>query len=150
MKIDGRLLSRGFWLYIWEITSDSKRRLYVGRTGDNASPFAASPFKRIGQNLDSKPNAKANALYRLLQREEMICSECAFEMVAIGPIYAEQKTWEEHVPCRNKMAAIEGHAAQYLKARGYKVLGFHPPGKTDDCGNWKRVETLLADKFPIL
>jgi hypothetical protein len=47
MSFDGALLGRGFWLYVWRITDDSRSALYVGRTGDSSSPHASSPFKRI-------------------------------------------------------------------------------------------------------
>jgi len=54
IKFDGRLLDRGFWLYVIDIHGPADRHLYVGRTGDSSSPNAASPFSRIGQHLDPR------------------------------------------------------------------------------------------------
>jgi hypothetical protein len=35
LEFDGALLARGFWLYIWEITTNDGGKVhYVGRTGD--------------------------------------------------------------------------------------------------------------------
>lgn len=66
MRFDGHLLNRGFWLYVWEIKGPQSHHIYVGRTGDSSSPHASSLFKRIGQHLDHRPNAKGNALGRQL------------------------------------------------------------------------------------
>jgi hypothetical protein len=52
VTLDGAMLRRGFYLYVWEITPpDGKKVLYVGRTGDSSSPNAQSLFNRLGQNL---------------------------------------------------------------------------------------------------
>lgn len=63
----GALLERGFWLYVWRVRQDSREALYVGRTGDSSSRFAASPFSRLSQHLDLRPKASANMLLRNLQ-----------------------------------------------------------------------------------
>src|SRR2546430_5631539 len=67
IKFDGRVLERGFWLYVIDIFTPEGRRLYVGRTGDSSSCNAGSPFSRIGQHLDCRANAKGNALARNLR-----------------------------------------------------------------------------------
>ena len=60
VTLDGAILRRGFWLYVWEITTpDGRKVLYVGRTGDKSSPFAQSLFNRLGQNLGTLANAEA-------------------------------------------------------------------------------------------
>ena len=105
MEFSGRLLKRGFWLYIWDIREQNQRRLYVGRTGDSSSPHASSPFRRIGQHLDTRLNAKGNALGRQLASRGINPEACTFEMTAIGPIFDEQKTMHEHEPFRDKTAA---------------------------------------------
>ncbi|MGA8005125.1 MAG: hypothetical protein WCA17_03415, partial [Burkholderiales bacterium] len=64
LSFGGAVLERGFWLYVWRVTNGTKRFLYVGRTGDSSSQFAASPFARIGQHLDLRPKASANMLHR--------------------------------------------------------------------------------------
>ena len=126
MEFSGKLLKRGFWLYVWDIKEDRRRHLYVGRTGDSSSPHASSPFRRIGQHLDSSLNAKGNALGRQLRAAKIDPEKCTFEMTAIGPIFNEQKTMHEHIPFRDEMAALERALADELKRRGYEVLGTHP------------------------
>ena len=148
MKFDGALLQRGFWLYVWEIKGDKSHHVYVGRTGDNASPHAQSPFKRIGQHLDPSPNAKGNALGKQLRNAGVKHVGCTFEMVAIGPLFPEQRTMTEHVPVRDQMAALERAVADDLKDRGYEVLGTHPRVGKPDSSLVAQLRTLLEDRFP--
>jgi hypothetical protein len=45
---EGALLTRGFWLYIWEIkVGDGRSIYYVGKTGDKPSGSSQSPFDRL-------------------------------------------------------------------------------------------------------
>ena len=148
MKFDGHLLSRGFWLYVWEIKSPQSHILYVGRTGDSSSPHASSPFKRIGQHLDSGTNAKGNSLRRLLERAKVSCEECSFEMVAIGPIFSEQPDFEAHKPKRDQLAALERAIADDLRQRGYDVLGSHPRIGLPDQPLLQQLQRLLRARFP--
>ena len=57
VRFEGALLERGFWLYVWRVRQESREVLYVGRTGDSSSRFAASPFSRLSQHLDIRPKA---------------------------------------------------------------------------------------------
>lgn len=148
MEFNGKLLKRGFWLYIWDIKEDRKRHLYVGRTGDSSSPNASSPFRRIGQHLDSRLNAKGNALGRQLESAGIDAQNCTFEMTAIGPIFDEQKTMPEHKPLRDKTAALERALADELKRRGYNVLGSHPKAKEPDPALFEQVIVRLRTSFP--
>lgn len=46
VTLDGAMLRRGFWLYVWEITTpNGDKVLYVGRTGDSSSerPVVVQP-----------------------------------------------------------------------------------------------------------
>ena len=148
MEFTGRLLQRGFWLYVWDIKEDGRRHLYVGRTGDTSSPHASSPFRRIGQHLDFSLHAKGNALGRQLRSAGMSPEACTFEMTAIGPIFAEQETMPEHRPLRNKTAALERALADELKRRGYNVLGTHPKAVKPDGELMKQVNDKLTMLFP--
>lgn len=148
MKFDGRLLRRGFWLYIWRIRGEASDHLYVGRTGDSSSPHASSPFKRIGQHLDPSPKAKGNALGRQLRKAGVNCEACELEMVAVGPIFEEQETFEAHVPFRNRTAHLERAVADWLRQRGYTVLGTHPPVGSPDRELFAGVIEHLGSKFP--
>jgi hypothetical protein len=149
MEFSGKLLKRGFWLYIWDIREDRRRHLYVGRTGDSSSPNASSPFRRIGQHLDSTLNAKGNALSRQLKSAGIEPETCNFEMTAIGPIFEEQETMPDHIPLRDKTAALERAVADELKRRGYTVLGKHPRAEAPDRGLLEQVIGKLQVAFPL-
>jgi hypothetical protein len=150
MSFEGRLLSRGFWLYVWEIKGPRSHHVYVGRTGDSSSPHASSPFKRIGQHLDPGRSAKGNALLRQLRRAGVKHEECCFDMIAVGPIFSEQATFVKHVPVRNKMAALERAVADELQRRGYMVLGIHPRDATPEQSVLQQIKTLLESMFPYV
>jgi hypothetical protein len=48
IALDGGVLRRGFWLYVWEVIAPTREGfLYVGRTGDSSSANAQSPFNRM-------------------------------------------------------------------------------------------------------
>jgi hypothetical protein len=148
MEFSGKLLKRGFWLYVWDIKQDRQHHLYVGRTGDSASPYASSPFRRIGQHLETRINAKGNALGRQLKAAGIDPETCIFEMTAIGPIFDEQKTMPEHIPFRDETAALERALADELKRRGYEVLGAHPKAKEPNSKLLSQVLEKLQGWFP--
>ena len=125
ISFDGELLRRGFWLYAWKIACNAEVFYYVGRTGDSSSCNAASPFNRIGNHLDPRPNAKANALTRRLIEVGLKPEECNFRMAAVGPLYPEQETFDDHKVIRDRVATLEHEVAKALRARGLKVLGVH-------------------------
>jgi hypothetical protein len=150
MTFDGHLLNRGFWLYVWQIRGAQFCHVYVGRTGDSSSPHASSPFKRIGQHLDPKPNAKGNALGKQLIRAGVKNEECTFEMVAVGPVFPEQPDFAAHKPVRDQMGALERAIADELRQRGYNVLGTHPREGLPDQSLLQQIRRLLDAKFPVL
>lgn len=150
MTFDGKLLNRGFWLYVWQIKGPVSHHVYVGRTGDSSSAHASSPFRRIGEHLNPSPKAKGNALGKQLQREGVKFAECSFEMVAVGPVYPEQSDFDAHVPFRNQMAALERAVADELKRRGYNVLGTHPRQGSPDQAVLQQIQALLDPKFPLV
>ena len=150
MTFDGHLLNRGFWLYVWEIKGSMSHHVYVGRTGDSSSPHASSPFKRIGQHLNPSSKAKGNALSKQLRAAGVKYEECRFEMVAIGPIFPEEATFEGHVPVRNQMAVLERAIAEELQRRGYVVLGAHPRAGSPDRSVLEEILALLDSKFPVI
>jgi hypothetical protein len=125
IKFDGRVLDRGFWLYVIDIRAPQGRRLYVGRTGDSSSAHASSPFSRIGQHLDCRPHAKGNTLARNLRSAGIEPAACKLEMIAVGPIFPEEREFSAHRPVRDRMAALEKALASVLRDRGYILLGQH-------------------------
>lgn len=121
LAFDGALLRRGFWLYIWEITTPKQATLYyVGRTGDSSSSNAQSPFNRMGQHLGF--NARSNVLRRRLQSKGVNPENCVFRLVAHGPVLEEARTRDEHVRRRDRIAAVEKALAEIMVAAGYNVI----------------------------
>jgi hypothetical protein len=118
---NGEMLARGFWLYVWDITTPQKRHLYyVGRTGDSSSNNAQSPFNRMGQHLGS--NAKNNVLRHSLESKDVDPESCAFRLVAHGPILPEAGSLKEHMKSRDSIAAMEKALALALTEAGYEVM----------------------------
>ena len=122
--------------------------LYVGRTGDSSSQFAASPFSRLGQHLDIRPSAKANTLLRQINGHGFTFSDCKFELFSVGPIFAEQQTMDEHRLHRDIVAPLEAALAEHFKKRGHVVVGKHPKLKPHDKELLKKVISLLEDRIP--
>lgn len=149
MMFDGALLERGFWLYVWIIRKDDDRYIYVGRTGDSSSANAASPFNRIGQHLDFRANARGNSLAGQLRKIDVQPSHCTFEMLAIGPIFPEQATFELHKSIRDIVAALESALADELTTRGYTVIGTHGRRVEPDPDLWAEVLRYMNAKFPF-
>jgi hypothetical protein len=124
LTFTGALIERGFWLYVWHVACGKKSIVYVGRTGDSSSQYAASPFNRLGQHLDVRESASANMLLRHMRKKDMDPTAGKYRMVAVGPIYPEQETMELHRRHRNVVAAMEAALGRHMKEeRGYDVVG---------------------------
>jgi hypothetical protein len=123
MSFNGPVLERGFWIYVWKVATPRGDLFYVGRTGDSSSHYAGSPFSRIGQHLDFRKQAKGNSFGKRLREASINPLTCRFQMVAIGPLFPEQKQMEKHKPLRDKLAAIEHALGNLLRQRGLSVLG---------------------------
>ena len=158
MKFPGALTHRGFWLYVWKINTPQGERIYVGRTGDESSVNASSPFKRMGEHLDKKE--KSNRLLRHLERHDIIPECCKeFEMIACGPLFPEvesrgkeyeKEDWDKHVKPRDKIAALEKKLADALKSSGYSVLNEVNCRRPLDEGLWNQVRKAFDPHFPNL
>ena len=132
MSFDGCVLNRGFWIYLWKVVGPDGIYFYLGRTGDSSSANAASPFARIGQHLNFRETARGNSLAMRLQEIDVNPCDCRFHMLAIGPLFQEEKEWEKHKPIRDKVAAIESALSKFLRDRGCNVLGAHSSTKPLD------------------
>ncbi len=148
MSFDGSLLKRGFWLYVWDIQTQTERYLYVARTGDSSSSNAASPFARIGQHLDFRNNAKANSIARRLKENKIDPLSAKFEMLAIGPLFPEQSSFADHKVYRDQMAALEKALAEHLRKNGYIVLGNHQSKKEINAEKLKGILKVVNKRFP--
>jgi hypothetical protein len=139
IAFDGAMLARGFWVYVWRVCHDGDVLLYVGRTGDSSSRFAASPFARLGQHLDVRPKAAANMLLRHLRKSGLDPFLCSYSLFAVGPLFPEQPDLLSHRKYRDVVAPIESSVARQLRADGYTVLGSHPPPKATDDALYQQV-----------
>lgn len=121
LTFSGKLLQRGFWLYVWEITTPEQELLYyVGRTGDSSSVNAQSPFNRMGAHLGF--NVKSNVLRRRLMKNGIDPELCSFRLIAHGPIMKEAVSLEEHYKQRDIIAALEKALASALCDAGCNVI----------------------------
>jgi hypothetical protein len=151
VTLDGAMLRRGFWLYVWEITMpDGNKALYVGRTGDNSSPFAQSLFNRLGQNLGTLPNA--SMVRNNLEKRGVNAAHCQFRMVGHGPIFDEvpNKDFEIHKPIRDKVGAVEKRLAEDFKAAGYDVMNTVRWNAPLDENLYEPIRAAFAAEFPGL
>ena len=149
MIFNGGLLERGFWLYVWEITTQHDTHLYyVGRTGDSSSVNAQSPFNRMGQHLCL--NDRANPLRRYLKVEDVDPEKCFFRLVSCGPILEEAVTLEEHRQRRDQIAAMEKALAAAMVSAGYSVMNTVNCRFKVDEGMFANVQQAFARHFKRL
>ncbi len=158
LTLPGSMLYRGFWLYVWRVETPRGGRLYVGRTGDNSSPFATAPYTRMGQHLGFSKGA--NSLRRLLTEAGVEPESCGqFDLVSYGPIFPEigmtkdQRRADQmllHNPVRDQMAALEKKLRDALVAAGHSVLNVVHSKKQCDAAHWKAVRIAFAEHFPGL
>lgn len=143
------MTERGFWLYVWRISSVAGDFLYVGRTGDNSSPNAADPFTRMGQHLSTNKNQ--NAVRKHLEVHGVSPEECiSIELIAHGPIFPEACSMDEHRKPRDIVAALEKKLADTLERKGYLLLNKVNSNKPLDPDLWEEVCSAFADHFPQL
>ena len=117
LDFDGRILQRGFWLYVWEITPPTGPTLhYFGRTGDSSSINAQSPFNRMGQHLSF--NDKSNVVRKHLKVSQVKPEHCRFRLVSHGPILEESDLLHEHRNRRDIVAALKRDLAEAVLAAG--------------------------------
>ena len=147
VTFSGSMLERGFWLYIWRVAANGQNFYYVGRTGDSSSKYAASPFARLGQHLDTRKSATANMLMRQLRNVGVEPAVCKYDMVAVGPLFMEQESLEEHRKYRDIIAPLEVALAKHLEKRGFKVLGSHPRLKPYDETLFREIVTKFEQVF---
>ena len=149
LTFTGDILQRGFWLYIWEATTAGGAALhYVGRTGDNSSRFAQSPFVRMGQHLGF---AKNSSMLRTHLRAHNVDPEiCAYRLVAHGPILDEAADFAAHLPKRDLMAGLEKALAEAMAAAGYTVMNTVTTRHPVDAAIFAPIRRAFAAEFPAL
>jgi len=162
LNLHGSMLKRGFWLYVWRVTTpESVKKHYVGRTGDNSSPYASTVYGRMGQHLGKAKNT--NALRKYLEKANIDPEKCEYEMIAHGPIYDEvhngfdhddkdkrKALFEKHKPFRDDVAAMEKQLCDDLKTSGYDVFNDVNSKAKLNLKIWKPVREAFAEEFPKL
>jgi hypothetical protein len=156
--LPGAMLQRGFWLYVWRVTTPLGEMLYVGRTGDSSSPKATAPYTRMGQHLGFAKTQ--NSLRKLLTDKGVSPETCiSFELISHGPIYPEigltanqdrETQMVLHKPVRDKVAAMEKKLRDDLKEAGYTVLNVVHCKKYYDDEVWSSVRQAFSKHFPLL
>lgn len=143
------MLERGFWLYVWRVEAPSCEYLYVGRTGDNSSPFATPPYQRMGQHLGHQKNQ--NALRKYLVKNGIQPESCqTFDLVAYGPIFPQELDMDAHKGPRDVVAALEKALAEALLAAGYRVMNTVHCKQPLNTILFREVEAAFATHFPGL
>ena len=149
LTFSGGLLKRGFWLYIWEITTPDESHLYyVGRTGDSSSSNAQSPFNRMGQHLGFRK--ESNSLRRRLEERGIDPETCSFRLVAFGPILKEEASRDTHRECRDRIAPMEKALADAMTAAGYHLLNTVNCRVKLDTQMFVPILSAFAREFPKL
>lgn len=151
VSFTGKILRRGFWLYVWEIKPPNHKVLYyVGRTGDSSSLNAQSPFNRMSQHLGSAANS--NMLRKHLARYSIDPESCEFRLVAVGPLADESSQVErhEHDRRRDEVAAMEKALAGLFEDAGCKVMNEVTSRKTLDVARFAEVRAGFEQSFPVL
>ena len=151
VQIKGAMLRRGFWLYVWEVTTgDGHQLLYVGRTGDSSSANAQSPFNRMGAHLGT--NEKSNVLRKHLRNLKVAPEDCELRLVTYGPIFGEaaEKTTSAHEPLRDLNAALEKKLAEDLLAAGYQVINTVHCKRPLNAALYAQVHQAFAAQFEKL
>ena len=158
LHLPGGMLARGFWLYVWRVTTPMGEWLYIGRTGDSSSPHATAPYTRMGQHLGF--SKAANSLRRLLTENGISPEACSnYELISHGPIYPEIGLKEGecrdtqmtlHKPVRDKVAGLEKKLRDELEAAGYSVLNVVHSNKAYEEDDWLSVRAAFAAYFPEL
>jgi hypothetical protein len=149
VALDGGTLQRGFWLYVWEVTTlASATLLYVGRTGDSSSINAQSPFNRMGQHLGTTKTS--SMLRNHLDGRGIAPEQCSFRLVARGPILEEADDKDIHYERRDVIGALEKKLADDLVAAGYDVMNTVHCSKPLDEALYVEIRGAFAAEFPRL
>ena len=102
------MLSRGFWLYAWNIVGpEGERFCYVGMTGD-VTGVAQSPFVRAGAHLGF--NTNSNAIRRHLCKRGLAPeSYTGMKFFVYGPVlpYSDKYLKDDYEDSRKSVGALE-------------------------------------------
>lgn len=148
LGFDGAMLSRGFWLYVWEIVATSGETVhYVGKTGDKASGVSQSPFNRLSSHLAG--NKHSNALKRHLGQIRINPENCRFCFHAYGPLFHGNRE-KTHGELCDITSGLEKALADAMADAGYKVLNAVQCRGQLDIKTFAAVRSAFATHFDKL
>jgi hypothetical protein len=142
-----QILSRGFWLYAWEVIGATGERFsYIGMTGD-VTGVAQSPYARAGAHLGW--NANNNALRRHLCKRGVAPETCkSIKFFAYGPLLAYthgQPRDQQYETNRTLVGALERQLWAAAKAAQNTMLNGTPQFSDKfDQGLWQDVRAAFA------
>ena len=64
-------------------------------------------------------------LFRHMRTRGLDPQRCSYKLIAVGPVFPEQRTIEAHRKHRDIVAPLEAALAQHLRAKGHDVCGSH-------------------------
>ncbi len=131
VNIDGRLLERGYWLYVWKIETPEGVLVHVGHTGDSVNAGAGTVVARLGAVLDTREQARGNSLARLVAGRGLEPLACTYRLLALGPFQPESESMHEHRPRRVEMQERAAGLCAALEARGLDLVGGAAAGGGD-------------------
>lgn len=148
LSFDGAMLSRGFWLYVWEITLENGSTVhYVGKTGDKASGARQSPLNRAFNHLGF--NVNNNALRRHLETARIDPEKCQFRFQAYGPVF-DDTTQKAHGELCDIMSGLEKALAGAMSTAGYAVLNHVSSRMSVNKEQFAKVREAFSVSFPRL
>jgi hypothetical protein len=149
VALDGEMVERGFWIYVWEATTPAgEELLYVGVTGDSSSRNAQSPFNRMGQHLG--PARNSSMLRNWLGKRGIVPEQCTFRLVAHGPVLDEADDWAEHCARRDILAGMERQLIEDLVSAGYDVMNRSQSKMPLEETLYREVRRAFAEHFEKL
>jgi hypothetical protein len=146
------ILSRGFWLYVWNIVGPCRERFcYVGMTGDGPSRVAQSPYVRAGAHLGFNKNN--NGLRKHLAKKGVVPEKCrSLAFLAYGPMlpYRHKDPTDGYEASRKRVGALERQLWTAAEAAGNTMLNQRPrfPEEFDEL-LWKDVHAAFTPHLKL-
>ena len=151
VTLDGAMLRRGFWLYVWEITTpDGKEVLYVGRTGTTHRPTPSHSSTGSGRTLGRWQTPAWFGTTLRSGASIPLGVSSAWSATAPSSTRSPTKDFAAHKPIRDKVGAIEKKLAEDLVAVGYDVMNQVRWNTPLDPELYEPVRAAFAAEFPAL
>jgi len=72
---------------------------------------------------------------------------CSYELLSIGPLFAEQPDLAKHRRYRDIVASLEAALAEHMRQIGYEVMGIHPHSGPIDTVLFNEILSLLQGRL---